>query len=95
MSNLDENIFSCFCMNITKYKRTKIESWKAYKQGSRPDASEDEICPAHALHPYEGLLEGHSIYCNVFFFITSVSYVLTDWAYGIVEIYDIYWRANV
>jgi hypothetical protein len=24
-----------------------------------------------------------------------VSYVLTDWAYGIVEIYDIYWRANV
>ena len=55
-------------MNITKYKRTKIESWKAYKQGSRPDASEDEMCPVHALHPYEGLLEGHSIYCNVFFF---------------------------
>lgn len=67
MSNLDENIFSCFCMNITKYKRTKIENWKAHKQGSRPDASEDEMCPVHALHPYEGLLEGHSIYCNVFY----------------------------
>lgn len=62
MSNLDENIFLCFCMNTAKYKRTKIVSCKAHKQGSRPGASDDEAC----ITPIWSLRwKGHSS-CNMF-----------------------------